>query len=384
LADAPQLTERQLNRATLHRQLLLRRAKTDVVDAVRAVGALQAQVPASPYLALWNRVSAFDPAELDRAFARHRVVKATLMRMTVHVVTAEDYPAFHRAMVHDLRRGRLGDPRFTRSGLSVVEADALMPDVVAFAIEPRTKAELEAMIAERAGDLAAAPVWWAYRYLTPIVHAPTSGPWSFGDRASYVAARSAPFDRDREAAIAVLVRRYLEAFGPASVADIGQFSRIPQPSIKAAIALLGDDLVTRQGPDGKALLDVPDGPIPAEDVPTPPRLLPMFDNVLLAYQDRRRIVPEAYRRIIAQNNGDTLPTVLVNGHVAGVWRPAPENAASIEVTAFHPLDGDTWAHLEDEARSLVAFLADRQPDVFRRYGHWWKGLPSGDVRILAR
>lgn len=377
------LTAGHLNRATLQRQLLLGRQEIGVVDAVRAVGALQAQSAASPYIALWNRMTAFDPADLDRAFEEHAIVKATLMRMTLHAVAADDYPALHRAMVHDLRRGRLGDLRFTRAGVSIADADALVPHIRAFAAEARTRAEIEAMITERAGAGAGPPVWWAYRHLGPLVHAPTGGPWSFGDRSSFVAARIEPFDGAREAAIAELIRRYLGAFGPASAADIGQFTTLPQPPIKAALEALADDLDTYEGPDGRRLFDVHGGPLAPEDSPAPPRLLPMWDNVLLAYRDRSRIVPEPYRRVIVKNNGDTLPTVLVDGHVAGVWRPAPGRAGAIEVTAFHPLSAGTWRDLEAEAQSLAALLADRQPNVYGRYAHWWTTLPSAQVKLLA-
>jgi len=377
------LTTRQLNRATLQRQLLLKRADGGVVGAVRAVAALQAQSPAGPYIGLWNRVSSFDASDLDRAYATHQVVKASLMRMTVHTVTAADYAAFHVAMVEDLRRGRLADPRFTVGGVSIKKADALMPDVIAFASETRSKAELEAMIAERAGTGSGKPVWWAYQYLTPIVHAPTGGPWSFGDRRSYLAARMESFEGHRAPALAVLIRRYLEAFGPASASDVGMFTMLPQPPIKAGLALLADELVTHEGPDGKPLLDIGDVPLPPEDTLAPPRLLPMWDNVLTAYRDRSRIVPEAYRRVIGKNNGDTLPSLLVDGYVAGVWRPAPEAAGGIEVTAFHRLDTGTWQYVEREARSLVRFLQDRDPRVYGRYNHWWKTMPSAQVRVLG-
>jgi hypothetical protein len=242
------LTARRLNRATLQRQLLLKRSRLGVVDAVRAVAALQAQSPAGPYIGLWNRIASFDAADLDLAYARHQVVKASLMRMTVHAVTAADYPAFHVAMVEDLRRGRLGDPRFTIGGVSVKKADALMPHVIAFASEVRTKAELEAMIAEHAGADAGKPMWWAYQYLTPIVHAPTGGPWSFGDRRFYLAARMEPFEGDRAAALAVLIRRYLQAFGPAAPTDIGMFTMLPQAPVKSGLALLEDELVIHEGP----------------------------------------------------------------------------------------------------------------------------------------
>ena len=352
-----------------------------MVDAVRAVCGLQAQSPASPYLALWNRVARFDAAELDRAYANHTVVKATLMRMTLHVVAADDYPAFHRAMVDLMRRARVFDRRFTAGGIAVAEAEAVIPDLVAYALAGRSNAEFEAAITER--GLPGKHVWFALRRYGPFWHAPTEGPWSFNDRPSYMAAQATPFDGEPDVAMPLLLRRYLEAFGPASAADVNQFTMLYQPPIKAAMGALADELVTHQGPDGKPLFDIAGAPLPLDDTPAPPRLLPMWDNVLLAYRDRSRVTPDAYRATISRVNGDTLPAVLVDGLVAGVWRPAPAGATGIEVTAFERLDKATWAALEGEAHDLVAFLADRQPDVYRRYAHWWDKLPAGEVRILA-
>src|SRR5215217_7627422 len=130
------LTARRLNRATLDRQLLLRRERLPVVEAVRRVVGLQAQEPASPYLALWNRLDGFDPTELDAAFAAHAVVKATLMRITLHAVVAEDYPAFHNAMRFALRASRLNDDRYRSTGLSTADVDALLPHLLELAARP--------------------------------------------------------------------------------------------------------------------------------------------------------------------------------------------------------------------------------------------------------
>ncbi|HEV2892808.1 MAG TPA: crosslink repair DNA glycosylase YcaQ family protein, partial [Actinomycetota bacterium] len=137
------LTARRLNRATLGRQLLLRREPLDVAEAVRRVVALQAQEAASPYVGLWNRLDGFDPADLDAAFAGYTVVRATLVRLTLHAVHAEDYPAFHNAMLPSLRASRLHDRRFKTSGLTIADADALLPHLLEFADRPRTKAEIE-------------------------------------------------------------------------------------------------------------------------------------------------------------------------------------------------------------------------------------------------
>lgn len=372
------LSARRLNRATLGRQLLLAREPLDVAAAVRRVAALQAQEAASPYLGLWNRLAGFDPADLDAAFADRTVVKATLIRLTLHVVHVEDYPAFHNAMVPSLRASRLHDRRFTSSGLTIADADALLPHLLEFATRPRTKAEVEDLLEARLGDRNPR-AWWALRTFAPLWHAPAGGPWSFGPRSSFVAAAVQLPPERREASVRWLLRRYLEAFGPASVADFAQFTMLTRAVARDALGALAGELERLEGPDGSELFDVPGAPLPAEDTPAPPRLLPMWDSILLAYLDRSRVVPPDYRRLVTRNNGDVLPTLLVDGHVAGVWRPVE---GGIEATAFHRLPGEAWAGLAAEAGALTAFLAGRDPMIYRRYGHWWAKLPGAEVRLL--
>ncbi|HEX8079978.1 MAG TPA: winged helix DNA-binding domain-containing protein [Jatrophihabitans sp.] len=377
------LTARQLNRATLGRQLLLRREPLDVVTAVRRVVAIQAQEAASPYLALWNRVAGFDAAELDAAFTDHAIVKASLMRITLHAVTAEDYPVFHTAMLTSLRASRLYDRRFTSIGLSTAEADALMPHLLEFATQPRSNADFEALLNERLGErLGPVPKpgpWWALRTFAPLVHARTGGPWSFGPRPSYVAARTRPHQGDREECIQRLVLRYLEGFGPATAADVAQFTLLTRSTVRDALAALAGSLERLSGPDGVELFDVPGGVLPCSEVSCPPRLMAMWDSTLLAYADRSRVIPPDYRRLVIRQNGDVLPTLLVDGYVAGVWRPVD---GGIEATAFHRLGDQAWQGLADEARQLTAFLADRDPAVYRRYSRWWDALPSAEVITL--
>ena len=373
------LTARGLNRATLGRQLLLRREPLDVVDAVQRVAALQAQEAASPYIALWNRLASFDPADLDAALARHEVVKATLMRITLHAVHAGDYPAFHNAMLPSLRASRLYDRRYRTSGLTEADADALLPQLLEFADRPRTKAEVEDLLEARLGDRNPR-AWWALRTFAPLLHTPTGGPWSFGHRSSFVAAPAQLPSERRDESVRWLARRYLEAFGPATAADLGRFTLLTRAVARDALRGLGGDLETLEGPDGSELFDLPGAPLPAEDTPAPPRLLPMWDSILLAYDDRSRVVPPGYRRLVTRSNGDVLPTLLVDGYVAGVWRPVE---GGIEATAFHPLPDEAWTGLQAEAGALVAFLAGRDPTVYRRYAHWWAKLPSAQVRLLA-
>lgn len=372
------LTARRLNRATLDRQLLLRREPLDVAAAVRRVVALQAQEAASPYLALWNRMAAFRPADLDAAFAENVVVKATLMRITLHAVHTDDYPAFHNAMLRSLRASRLGDRRFTTTGLSIADADALVAQLVEFASRPRTKVEVEDLFEAHLGDRRPG-VWWALRTFAPLLHVPTGGPWSFGHRASFVAARTRLPAEHRDESVRRLVRRYLKGFGPASVPDVAQFTLLTRSVARDALRALAGEVETLAGPDGAELFDVPGASLPAEETPAPPRLMAMWDSVLLAYSDRGRVIPPDYRRLVIRQNGDVLPTLLVNGYVAGVWRPVE---GGIEVTAFHRLSDEAWTGLAAEAGALTTFLADREPVVYRRYTHWWTALPSAEVRVL--
>jgi len=375
------LSPRDLNRATLARQLLLERAAVPVVEAVHRVMAVQAQEPPSPYVALWNRVAGFDPADLDAAFAAGTVLKASLMRITLHAVTAADYPALRAAMLPALRGSRLADQRYVSTRLSVAEVEALAEEVLAFAAEPRTNAEIEGLLAERLGGPPERGVWWTLRIFTPLVLAPTGGPWTFGPRPAYVAAPTpepaAGPPPDHDAALAFLVRRYLAGFGPASLADIAQFTRHKRTAVGAALAAM-DGLDTVEGPDGAELVDVPDAPLPPGDTPVPPRLMAMWDSALLAYADRSRIIPAEYRPLIVRVNGDVLPTLLVDGFVAGVWRPVE---GGIEAGAFHPLPDDAWAGLAAEADGLHALIAGRGP-AYTRYHHWWRELPVVDTRLL--
>ncbi|MFB6519762.1 winged helix DNA-binding domain-containing protein [Streptomyces sp. NPDC056401] len=380
------VSARELNRSTLARQLLLRREAMDVGDAVRRVVALQAQHAASPYLALWNRLAGFDPADLDAAFTGREVVKSTLMRLTLHAVHAEDYPPFREAVQPSVRAARLGS-RFTDSGLTAEDADVLVPELLDFADRPRTTAECEAWLGRRLGAVPQPGAWWGLRQYAPLLHAPTAAPWSFGERPSYVAPsrrpRTVPADPEAsEESLRALVLRYLEGFGPASVADVAQFSLVQRARIRQALRALelSGRLDRLTGPDGEELFDVPDAPRPEEHTPAPPRLMAMWDSVLLAYADRSRVVPPEYRKLVARMNGDTLATLLVDGRVAGVWRPA---GGGIEATAFHPLPEEVWEDLAGEARALTAFLADREPEVYRRYGHWWTKLPSAETRLLT-
>jgi len=230
--------------------------------------------------------------DLDAAFAGHAVVKATLLRMTLHAVCVEDYPTFREAIEPTLRATRLG--RFTATGLTLAAADALVAELLRFADRPRTTAEIVAWLEQRLGA-PPKPAWSQLRGYAPMWHAPTGGPWTFGPRPSYRAAGTRPtLDQDTPAeSLQVLVQRYLEGFGPASVADVAQFALVQRCRVKGALRALAGSLEQLEGPGGTALFDVPGAPRPAEDTPAPPRLMAMWDSILLAYADRGRVIPPA-------------------------------------------------------------------------------------------
>ncbi len=370
------LTLRQLNRATLDRQLLLERARIRATYAIRRVVALQAQEPASPYIALWNRVEGFDPIELDVAFKEHQVVKATLMRITLHAVHIDDYPSFHAAMQGTLRDARLNDHRFRATGLSPDDAHRLVPHLREFAAQRRTKDEIEEKLRDHLDD-DPSWVWWALRQVGPFWHAPSDETWSFGRRPNYLAART-DGDDDRDGSLQWLIRRYLAGFGPASPQDIAQFALLRKSDVRPALNEM-NELVELEGPDGKSLLDVSDGAIPDEETPAPPRLMAMWDSTLLAYKDRSRIIPEEYRRLVIRRNGDVLASVLVDGYVCGLWRTVDDG---IEIAVFHRIGDDDWDALATEARRLMTFLAEREPNVYSRYGRWWSDLPAAEVEVI--
>ena len=377
------VTEQQLNRSTLARQLLLERGQVGVGDAVRRVVGIQAQEPAGIYLSLWNRVAGFDPVALDAAISGNEVVRALLVRITLHVVHRDDYTAFHAAMVHNLRASRLGDRRFTDAGFTKRDADGVLDEFLAYVAVPRARGEIGSFLSDRF-DRPVDRLWWALRTFAPIVHVPAAGPWSFVSGGPMQAASIDPEPPTPEAALGYLFRRYLEGFGPATAQDFGLFALQRRPSWQAAIAHLGDELVVREGPGGVRLYDVADGVIADGDTPSPPRLLPMWDNILLAHVDRSRVIPHEYRPHVIHRNGDTLPTLLVDGRVAGIWRPAPDG--TIEATAFHRLPRGTWAELEAEAADLLRLLADRDPTPYARFGHWWDKLTlnAAEIRRIGR
>jgi hypothetical protein len=372
VAAADILTTRRLGRATLARQLLLEPAELGVVDAVERVGGLQAQEPASPYIGLWARLRGFDASTLDAAIAERAVVKGTLMRSTLHLVSAADYralwPAIEPMLASQRRQYRLEPPAPRRMA-------ALRKRVAQFATEPRSLAELRDHVGDVDGLPADELVWWLRRR-HPLAHAPAAVPWSFGrrpllaDADAWLGAGEWPA---AEVAIQHLVRRYLGAFGPATIGDIARWAGLGAARVRAGVGAVerAGELRQFRTETGRQLFDLVDAPLPDEDVPAPPRLLPMWDSTVLAFDDRTRIVSDADRARIVARNGDTLPVMLVDGVVAGRWWATAEAGRTrIELEPFRRLAPADRSALEALADDLARFVEPHEPAVYSRYRRW--------------
>jgi hypothetical protein len=366
------LSQRRLNRATLARQLLLEPAETGVVEAVERIGGLQAQEPASPFIGLWARLADFTITDLHTAIQARDVLKGSLMRATLHLVSAADFRAMWPAIVPMLERIRRQDRIQPPSSRRLT---ALRRRVRSFTSTPQSLAALRSHVGEVDGMAADEVLWWLRRRL-PMAHVPTGGAWSFGRRP--MVADADAWLRDGkwalpEAGVEHLVRRYLGGFGPASLADIAQWSGLPVARLRPGVEALeaAGELRRFRSEAGRSLIDLADAPLPPEDVPAPARLLPMWDSTVLAFADRTRIVSDADRLKVIARNGDTLPTFLVDGVVAGRWWAAAEDRRTrIELEPFRRLAAADRRSLEGLADRLAAFVEPHEPNVYARYQRW--------------
>jgi hypothetical protein len=348
------LTRRELNRALLARQLLLERKNLPVARAIERVGALQAQWPPAPYVALWSRLDGFRRDQLMRAVERRRVVRGTLMRATLHHVSAEDYLAYG-GLFSEARQAWL-ERELARHGVEG-ELDRLATELAAHASErPRTRPELLRLLGlpklvptERAPWL----TWYAIASRAGLVFGPSASVWRNNTAGATLVPAASWLGRKASSgpgAATHLVRRYLAAFGPATRADAAQWTGLPVATLAPALAGLTVRRVRDES--GRELLDLPRAPLPRGDTAAPPRFLPHWDSTLLAHADRSRILPDDYRKTVIRRNGDVQPTFLVDGFVAGLWRLTD---GKVEVEPFEPLKRSVERELRREADRLAKF-----------------------------
>lgn len=347
------LTREALNRATLARQMLLAREKITVPRAVERLAGLQAQLARPPFIGLWSRITGFRAEDLARAVHDRKVVRATLMRGTLHLMTTKDYldlrPAL-QPLLSEAFQGVLKE-RATRIDLDRVTAAAR----ACLDEQPRTFEELRAVLGKAWPGLDARALGYAVRMHLPLVQVPTETRWGWPAAACFAVAESWIGRKMGEGGGAVaLVQRYLGAFGPASVRDAQTWSGMR--SLADAFAALRPKLAVFHDEKGRELFDLPKAPRPPAGTPAPVRFLPDYDNLVLAHADRTRVVADAHRPRMATKNLQVPATFLVDGFVAGSWRiERARSSAALVLTAFTQLSRKAKSDLTGEGTALLRF-----------------------------
>ncbi|WP_163997419.1 winged helix DNA-binding domain-containing protein [Pyxidicoccus caerfyrddinensis] len=351
---SPTLTTRELNRATLARQLLLEREQLPVLRAVERLVALQAQQAKPPFVGLWSRVEGFRRDDLTRLLQKRDVVRATLMRGTLHLASAKDYlklrVAFSpllEASVHSVLRERA-------KGLDIEPLVLAAREYLEE--EPRTFEEVRDHLLERYPKADERAMGFLVRMYLPLVQVPTDAEWGFPPATDFALAESwlgEPLGNG--AALDTLVLRYLSAFGPATVGDVQTWTGLK--GLKDVLASLKPKLRTFRDEKGRELFDLPKAPRPPEDTPAPPRFLPEFDSLVLGHDDRARLVADAHRPRLITKNLRIPATFLVDGFVTGTWKvERKKTTAALLVEPFEPLTKKTRDALTGEGEGLLRFV----------------------------
>lgn len=352
------ITHRELNRALLARQLLLERSPLAVLPAIDQIGGQHAQIPSAPYIGLWSRLATFDRDDLAREIDNRSVVKATLMRGTLHFMTRTDFLHLRGSMKSVLHH--FSDWLIQDRGVSIPIEEIL--DVGRnFLSEPRTFAEISKMFTERYPDVDVAALRQAVRMRLPLVQTPVDNKrWSFPGSPRWVMAEDwlgTPIpDHDN---LRDLFWRYLAAFGPATIADFQTWSGLT--SMKDRIEPFKANLVIYADEKGRELLDLPDAPIPAADTPAPIRLIGDLDNVIFGHAERDRVLANEHRMTVLKINATGNKTVLVDGFVRAMWDV--EVRKKIATLTIQPLEKITKANQKQiiaEAERILPFM---EPDA---------------------
>jgi hypothetical protein len=355
------ITLRQLNRATLARQMLLQRDTAPVAQAVERLVGLQAQLAVAPYVGLWTRLQDFHRDDLAGLIENRKIIKATLMRATLHLCTAEDYNRFRTTL----------QPMLTSAWSSIskrrgadFDLQTVLDEVKRFISEkPRTFAEISAMVTELMPEKDVGAMRYAVRTHLPMVQVPVASGWSYPGKPEFTLAQSwlgretLPEDRLDD-----LVLRYLAAFGPATATDMQTWSGLPK--LKETFDRLKPDLQSYRGEQRRELFDLPDISIEDEDRPAPVRFLPEYDNLLLSHSNRKRVIADEFRSGVFLPGLRVRATFLLDGFVKGAWKiEKTKKTATLIIEPFVALQKQDRTRLTEEGEQLVRFV-EGQADFF--------------------
>ncbi len=345
------LSTRELNRALLARQLLLERSRISLTQALERVAGLQTQYAPSGYIGLWSRLHGLRREALTKALEQRRAVQASLMRVTIHIVSAGDYPIFAAGIRDHSRKWWLGIQRHQLEGVDMEDVAALLRRHLAEG--PKRQADLVKLIEDEGWPRMA---WSGAGLWLDMVRVPPSGTWERRRADLYGLAEQwlGPSSATEGEGLKHLLRRYLRAFGPATLNDAATWAGLKVTALRPAAEALR--LRRFRDGQGKELLDVPGSPLPDPDTPAPVRFLGTWDATLLVHARRTQILPERYRPLVFHTKTPhSVPTFLVDGEVAGKWRYEKDRVA---LEPFEPLPRTLRRAVEDEAQQLAAFHAD--------------------------
>jgi hypothetical protein len=347
-----ELTERRLNRALLARQLLLERARLPLTRALEQVGGLQAQYAPTAYVGLFSRLRGFRHEDLTRALARRTAIQGTLMRVTIHIVSARDYWPFALGVRESRRVSWL---RYHR-GLEAAELERAAARVRTLLGERAASREELLELVGDAARLNGVGLW------LDLVRAPPSGTWERRRADLYAAAETwiGPETGTPEAGLEHLVLRYLGGFGPARVTEIADWAGLPVTTVKETVER--QRLRTFRDEEGKELVDLRRALLPPAGAPAPPRFLGVWEAALLVHARRTQVLPERFRpAVFSTRTPHSVNTFLVDGAVAGTWRVERSKARAIlTLTPFEVLPRGSRDDLLAEADGLVRFV---EPDA---------------------
>lgn len=344
------LSTRELNRALLARQLLLARSKLPVPRALERVAGLQTQYAPSAYMRLWSRLSDFRREALTNALVQRSAVQATLLRVTIHLVSAHDYPILTEAIRARRREWWLGAHRRQIEGLDMNGVARLLRRHLTEG--PRRQAELIELLETEGFPRIA---WSGAGLWLDLVRVPPSGTWEqrradlYGLADEWLGRSRVTEGEGRE----LLVRRYLGGFGPAPLTDVANWAGLRVTALRPTVE--GMDLRRFRNEERAELLDLPRAPLPDASEPAPVRFLPTWDATLLVHARRTQILPERYRPLVFNTKTPhSVATFLVDGAVAGKWR---YEKGRVLVEPFEPLPRRVLRELHDEADHLASFHA---------------------------